>query len=110
MRDDKFEISTDYVLGQLGKPINPKFGTGLILTILWEHTENGNGITEERLLQEARNSITGKQLIAEGRCILDSDHPKNRVKCVLRYLRSRNDFPEKPAVISRGDKLFLNKM
>ena len=110
MRYEKFEISTDYVLGQLGKPVNPKFGTGLILTILWERTENGTGITEEDLLQKARNSSTGKQLIADGRCILNPDHPNNRVKCVLRYLRSKNDFPEKPAIISKGTKLFLNKV
>jgi len=110
MRYEKFELSTDYVLGQLGKPVNPKFGTGLIITILFEHTEDGTGITEEELLNEARKSSIGQRLIAEERCILEPGHPSNRVKRVLTDLRSNIKFPGKHAVVSKGDKLFLTKV
>jgi len=90
--------------------VRPQQGTGLVITILFEHTEDGTGITKEELLDEARNSSIGQRLIAEKKCNLTPGHRINRVNVTLGYLRSKKVFPHKPAVISKGDKLFLNKV
>jgi len=110
MRYEKFELSTNYLLGKCGYTVRPQQGTGLIITILFEHTEDGTGITEEELLNEARNSSIGQRLIAEKKCNLEPDHRSSRVKCVLTDLRSNIKFPDKHAVVSKGDKLFLTKV
>jgi len=110
MRYEPFDLPTNYVLGQHGYTVRPQQGTGLVITILFEHTEDGTGITEEELLNEARNSSIGQRLIAEKKCNLTPGHRSNRVKVTLGYLRSKKVFPDKPSVILRGDRLFLNKV
>ena len=110
MRYEKFELPTDYILGANGYIVRPQQGTGLIITILFEHTEDGTGITEEELLNEARNSSIGQRLILEKKCNLTPGHRSNRVKYVLGHLRSPKDFPDKPAVELKSDKLFLTKV
>jgi len=49
MRYEPFDLSTNYVLGKNGYTVRPQQGTGLVITILFEYTENGTGITEEAL-------------------------------------------------------------
>jgi hypothetical protein len=110
MRYEKFDLPTDYVLGKHGYTVRPQQGTGLVITILYEHTEDGKGVTEEELLNEARNSSIGQRLIAENKCNLTPGHRSNRVKVVLVYLRSKKNFPDKPAVELKSDKLFLTKV
>ena len=110
MRYEKFELSTNYVLGQHGYTVRPQQGTGLVITILLEHTEDGTGITEEELLNEARNSSIGQRLIDKKKCNLEHGDRSNRVKRVLTDLRSNIKFPDKHAVVTKGGKLFLTKV
>jgi hypothetical protein len=110
MRYEKFDLPTHYVLGQHGYTVRPQQGTGLVIAILFEHTKDGTGITEEELLNEARNSSIGQRLITENKCNLTPGHRSNRVKVTLGYLRSKKVFSNKPAVELKGKKLFLTKV
>jgi len=110
MRYEMFDLPTYYVLGKKGYTVRPQQGTGLVITILFEHTEDGTGITEEELLHEARNSSIGQRLIAEKKCNLEPNHRSNRVKVTLTYMRSKKVFPNKPAVELKNEQLFLTKV
>lgn len=110
MNDEDFTIPEYYVLSQMRRTVSLRHGTGLIISILVNHTEAGTGITREELRNEAFHSRIGQELTRRGQCILDPGHRSNRVNHVLSTLRSRHYFPDRPAVELRDGRFFLTRV